>query len=94
MVKNHSYMEYNGIRYGAYEHTSGRGYCYGYIDQRRPVRIERILHIEFPAEPEMHCVCALVRPFELPRTEPHFPWDTWYVLTHVSTQMVGLLTRQ
>lgn len=77
MVRNHSYVEHNGIRYGAYKHTSGRGYCYGYIDQRHPVRIEQVLHIEIAAEQEMRCVCALVRLFNMPGPEPHFPWDAW-----------------
>jgi hypothetical protein len=79
MVRNHSYVEYNGIRYGAYQHTSGKGYCHAYIDGHHPVRIERILHVEFPGEAGLHCVCALVHPFQLPRVEPRFPWDTWYV---------------
>jgi hypothetical protein len=79
MVRNHSYVECSGIRYGAYQHTSGKGYCYAYIDGRHPVRIERILAIEFPGAANMRAVCALVRPFQVPQTEPHFPWDTWYV---------------
>lgn len=78
MVRNHSYVEYNGIRYGAYQHTSGRGYCYAYIDGRNAVRIERILHIEFPVVVNMRAICALVSPFQIPQVEPHFPWDTWY----------------
>jgi hypothetical protein len=78
MVRNHSYVEHDGIRYGAYEHTSGKGYCYGYINGRYPVRIDRILHIEFPGEPEMQVICALVRPFQPPPVEPYFPWDAWY----------------
>lgn len=77
MVRNHSYVEYNGVRYGAYQHTSGKGYSYAYIDGRYPVRIERILHIEFPGVHELHCICALVRPFQAPEVEPHFPWDAW-----------------
>jgi hypothetical protein len=79
MVRNHSYVEYNGIRYGAYQHTSGKGYCYGYIDERYPVRIERILYIEFPGEANMCCVCALVRPFQPSQVPGRFPWDTWCV---------------
>ncbi|KAF8597086.1 hypothetical protein BDV93DRAFT_411443, partial [Ceratobasidium sp. AG-I] len=77
MVRGHSYVEYNGIRYGAYQHTSGKGYSYAYIDGRCSVRIERILLIEFPGQVHMRSVCALVRPFQLPRVEPHFPWATW-----------------
>ncbi|KAG8697374.1 hypothetical protein FRC08_006569 [Ceratobasidium sp. 394] len=77
MVRNHSYVEYNGIRYGAWEHTSGKGYCYGFIDGRCPVRIDRVLHIMFPGAPHMQCVCALVRLFSPAPREGHFPWDTW-----------------
>ncbi|QRV85925.1 Transposase family tnp2 [Ceratobasidium sp. AG-Ba] len=77
MVRNHSYVEYNGIRYGSYLHSNGKGYCYGYIDERNPVRIERILAVEFPGEANMRCVCALVRPFQHPEVRPQFPWDTW-----------------
>jgi hypothetical protein len=78
MIRNHSYVEHDGIRYGAYEHASGRGYCYGYVDGRYPVRIDRVLRIVFPGQPEMQCVCALIRPFRPPPIEPHFPWDAWY----------------
>ncbi|QRV94930.1 Transposase family Tnp2 protein [Ceratobasidium sp. AG-Ba] len=77
MVRNHSYVEYDGIRYGAWEHTSGKGYCYGYIDGRQAVRIDRILHIKFPGVPNMSCVCALVRLFQTPPIEGSFPWDAW-----------------
>jgi hypothetical protein len=80
MVRTHSYVEYNGVRYGAYLHTSGKGYCYAYIDGRNPVRIEHVMFIEFPGAANMRVVCALVRPFQLPQVEPHFPWDAWYVI--------------
>jgi hypothetical protein len=81
MVRNYSYMEHDGIRYGAYKHASGIGYCYGYIDDRYPVRINHVLRIAFPGEPDMHCVCVLVRRFQPPRVEARFPWDEWYVLS-------------
>ncbi|QRV96270.1 Transposase family tnp2 [Ceratobasidium sp. AG-Ba] len=77
MTRNHSYVEFDGIRYGAHTHTSGKGYCYGYIDNRYPVRIERILHVNFPEQENMKCVCALVRGFQPPQVAPYFPWDTW-----------------
>jgi hypothetical protein len=77
MVRNHSYVEFDGIRYGAFEHTSGKGYCYGYIDGRYPVRIERILHIVFPGEAGLRTICVFVRPFQAPPVEAEFPWDTW-----------------
>ncbi|QRV72064.1 Transposase family Tnp2 protein [Ceratobasidium sp. AG-Ba] len=76
-VRNYSYVEHNGVRYGAQQHTSGKGYCYGYIDGRHPVLIERILVIEIPGEPDLRCVCALVRKFQAPPVEPNFPWDAW-----------------
>jgi hypothetical protein len=77
MVRNHSYVEFDGIRYGAHEHTSGKGYCYGYIDGRYPVRIERVLHIKIPGEAELQCICIMVRPFQAPQVESEFPWDAW-----------------
>ncbi|KAG9119634.1 hypothetical protein FRC07_005262 [Ceratobasidium sp. 392] len=78
MVRNHSYVEQNGIRYGAYHHTSGKGYCYAYIDNHRDaVRIERVLRIELPGQPELHCTCTLVRRFQVPQIQPQFPWDAW-----------------
>ncbi|KAG8723734.1 hypothetical protein FRC09_002003 [Ceratobasidium sp. 395] len=76
MVRNHSYVEFNGIRYGSHEHTSGKGYCYGYINGREAVRIERILAIDIP-ETEFRSVCVVVRLFQMPVIEPNFPWDTW-----------------
>jgi hypothetical protein len=79
MVQNYSYVEYDGVRYGAFEHTSGKGYCYGYVEGRYPVRIERVLHIAFPGAHGMQDICILVRPFQPPSIEPHFPWDAWYV---------------
>ncbi|QRW12956.1 hypothetical protein RhiLY_11955 [Ceratobasidium sp. AG-Ba] len=77
MVRNHSYVEFNGTRYGAYTHTSGKGYSYGYIDGRNAVRIERILHVKFEGQADMVCICALVRSFQPPRAVPQFPWDNW-----------------
>jgi hypothetical protein len=62
---------------GTWEHTSGKGYCYGYIDGRYPVRIDRILHIELTGEPDLRCICALVRLFQSPEVEGRFPWDLW-----------------
>jgi hypothetical protein len=76
-VRNFSYVEHNGLRYGSYHHTSGKGYCYGYIDGRQPVRVERILQIEIPGYPELSTICAVVRRFQLPEFEPEFPWDRW-----------------
>ncbi|CCO36144.1 hypothetical protein BN14_10269 [Rhizoctonia solani AG-1 IB] len=91
MVRNHSYVEHDGIRYGAYEHTGGKRYCYGYINGRYPVRIDRILHIAFPGEPEMQAICALVRPFQPPLVEPDFPWDAWAASLGASSWSYGLL---
>ena len=81
MVRNHSYVEYDGIRYGAYEHSSGKGYCYGYVNGQQPARIDRVLHIMIPGQPEMQCTCALVRMFQPPQPEPQFPWDVWCVFS-------------
>lgn len=75
-MRNFSYVEYDGLRYGAYQHTFGRRACYGFINQRLAVRIERILYIEFPRNPEMRTICAIVRHFQVPGIAPIFPWDT------------------
>ncbi|CAE6414219.1 unnamed protein product [Rhizoctonia solani] len=83
MVRNHSYVEHDGIRYGAFEHTSGKGYCYGYVENQYPVRIDRILHIVIPGQPVLEAICALVRPFQTPPIEPQFPWDIW--ASHLGT---------
>ncbi|KAG8729869.1 hypothetical protein FRC11_007854 [Ceratobasidium sp. 423] len=91
MIQNHSSVEHHGIRYGAFEHTSGKGYCYGYIDGRYPVRIDRVLHIAFPGQPEMQVVCALVSPFQPPQIEPRFPWDAWAIHLGVSSWSYGEL---
>ncbi|KAG8695515.1 hypothetical protein FRC08_007730 [Ceratobasidium sp. 394] len=77
VVRNYSFVEYDGIRYGAHTHTSGKRYCYAYIDGRQPVRIERVLHIEFPGNPNMCTICVLIRRFQVPEREPEFPWDAW-----------------
>jgi hypothetical protein len=76
-VRNFSYVEYDGIRYGSHHHTSGRGYSYGYINDRYPVRVELILYIEFPGRPNLRTICVLIRRFQLPQIEARFPWDTW-----------------
>ncbi|KAG8705913.1 hypothetical protein FRC08_001369, partial [Ceratobasidium sp. 394] len=74
-VRNFSYVEYEALRYGSYWHTSGRRACYGYINRRHAVRIERVLSIEIPDRPDMHTICVIVRRFEAPIIEPVFPWD-------------------
>ncbi|KAG9074782.1 hypothetical protein FS749_013632 [Ceratobasidium sp. UAMH 11750] len=76
-VRNFSYVEYEALRYGSYWHTSGRRACYGYIDRRHAVRIERVLSIEIPDRPDMRTICVIVRRFEAPVIEPVFPWDAW-----------------
>ncbi|KAB5590187.1 Protein CSF1 [Ceratobasidium theobromae] len=76
MVRNHSYVEFNGIRYGSHKHTSGKGYCYGYIDQNHPVQIEYILVIKIPGT-GFDCTCVFVRQFQVPEVEANFPWDAW-----------------
>ncbi|KEP47373.1 transposase family Tnp2 protein [Rhizoctonia solani 123E] len=76
-VRHYSYVEHDGIRYGGFYHTSGKGYCYGYIDGRQAVRIDRVLYIEFPGRPRLRGICVLVRHFRRPPVEPRFPWNTW-----------------
>jgi hypothetical protein len=76
-----AYVEYDGLRYGSYFHSSGKGACYGYIEHRHPVRIERIVLIEVPNHPRMRTICVLVRRFKLPAREPDFPWSAWYLST-------------
>jgi hypothetical protein len=77
MVRNFSYVEHNGLRYGSFLHTSGKGYCYGYIDGRQPVHVDRILVVDIPGNPNLRTILALVRQFQPPSVEPEFPWDTW-----------------
>lgn len=77
VVRNFSYVERDGLRYGSYHHTSGKGYCYGYIDGRQPVRVERILRVDIPGDPNLRTILALVRLFQPPRVEPEFPWEAW-----------------
>ncbi|CUA74597.1 Protein CSF1 [Rhizoctonia solani] len=84
-VRHHSYVEHNGIRYGGFYHTNGKGYCYGYIDGRQAVRIDRVLHIEFPGHPRLRGTCVLVRLFRHPPVEPRFPWNTWANHLGIST---------
>jgi hypothetical protein len=84
-VRNFSYVEHDTLRYGSHLHSSGRRACYGYINthlpgRHIPVRIERILLIEFPDHPEMRTICAVVRHFQVPQIEPVFPWGPWHVL--------------
>jgi hypothetical protein len=82
-VRNHSYVEYDGIRYGSHLHSGGRRAQYGYIRQRQPVRVERILSIELPGRPQMRTICALVRTFKAPAIVPDFPWSTWCVFSFI-----------
>ncbi|QRW04045.1 Transposase family Tnp2 protein [Ceratobasidium sp. AG-Ba] len=76
-VRNYSYVESDGLRYGSYHHTSGQRACYGYTNGRLPVRIERILAVELPDRPDMRTICVIVRRFCIPEVEPVFPWHTW-----------------
>ncbi|KAG9118798.1 hypothetical protein FRC07_006510, partial [Ceratobasidium sp. 392] len=90
MVRNHSYVEFNGIRYGSHGHTSGKGYCYGYIDDRRAVRIERILAVDIP-DTNFQCICVFVQQFQQPEVDPQFPWDTWAENLGVASWNYGIL---
>ncbi|KAG8685574.1 hypothetical protein FRC09_014663 [Ceratobasidium sp. 395] len=78
-VRNYSYVEHDAIRYGSCLHTSGRRACYGYIDGRQAVRVERILGIEIPDRADMRTICVVVRYFQMPEFEPDFPWYDWRV---------------
>jgi hypothetical protein len=77
MVQTFSYVEHNELCYGSFLNTSGKGYCYGYIDGCQPVRVDRILMVDIPGNPNLHTTLALVRQFQPPSIEPEFPWDTW-----------------
>lgn len=79
-VRNYSYVEHDALRYGSYLHTYGRRACYGYVNLRLPVRIERILYIEFPDRPDMRTICMIVRRFQVPQVELIFPWSAWQAL--------------
>ena len=78
LIRNFSFVECNGIRYGSFHHTSGSGYSYGYIGpEHHAARIEWILSVDFPGHPELRTVCVVVRRFQLPEVEPRFPWSHW-----------------
>lgn len=77
VVRNFSYVEHDGLRYGSCLHTSGKGYMYGFINSRQPVRVERILQVEIPGHPNLRTILALVRQFQPPCIEPDFPWNAW-----------------
>ncbi|EUC58790.1 hypothetical protein RSOL_278550, partial [Rhizoctonia solani AG-3 Rhs1AP] len=78
LIRRYSYIEYNGVRYGSANHTSGRGYSYGYVGQEHhAARIEWILGVDFPGRPELHTICVFIRRFQLPVIEPNFPWSDW-----------------
>ncbi|EUC61398.1 hypothetical protein RSOL_392940 [Rhizoctonia solani AG-3 Rhs1AP] len=80
LIRRYSWVEYNGIRYGSFNHRSGRGYCYGYVGQEHhAARIEWILGVDFPGHPELRTVCVFVRRFQLPIIEPDFPWSQWEI---------------
>ncbi|CAE6410562.1 unnamed protein product [Rhizoctonia solani] len=80
LIRNFSYVEHNGIRYGSFHHTSGRGYCYGYVGQEHhAARIEWVLSVDFPGRLELRPVCVIIRRFQLPEIEPEFPWSRWNI---------------
>jgi hypothetical protein len=79
VARNYSYVEHDGLQYGAYWHTFGHCACYRFTNPHVPVCIERILYIEFPDCPELHTICAIVHHFQPPEVEPEFLWDAWYV---------------
>ena len=60
-------------------------YCYAYVQDRRPVYIDKIIHIRHERPNMVICemTCALVCPFLRPETIPGFPWDPWYVFSHL-----------
>ncbi|KAF8594557.1 hypothetical protein BDV93DRAFT_515687 [Ceratobasidium sp. AG-I] len=66
-VRKHAYVEYDGLRYGSYWHSGGRCACYGFINNQQPVRIEQVLLIEIPQNPQLQTIYI----------EPDFPWSAW-----------------
>jgi len=82
---SYSYVDVNGLRYGAGTNSRGEKYCYAYVKDRRPVYIDRIIHIrhERPSKVMREVTCAVVRPFLQPEAIPEFPLDPWYVLYHL-----------
>ncbi|KDN42594.1 hypothetical protein RSAG8_06737, partial [Rhizoctonia solani AG-8 WAC10335] len=78
VIRIYSHVEYNGTRYGSFNHTSGRGYCYGYVGpEHHAARIEWIMGVDFPDHPELHTICIFIRRFQPPIAEPDFPWGHW-----------------
>jgi len=77
------YVEVDGRRYGSALASKGEKYCYAYVGNRRPVRIERILNVKHKRGQDLgtlELTCVIVRPFLIPEETSVLPWDIWYLL--------------
>jgi hypothetical protein len=80
LVCNFSYIKHKGIWYGAFHHSSGRGYYYEYIGQDHyGAHIEWILSANFADHSELRIICVIIRWFQSPEVEPEFSWSRWWV---------------
>jgi hypothetical protein len=72
-----SHFFYEGVRYGSANNSRGLKSQYGYIDSRRPVKIDTILTITInDHDGQERCAhFALVQRFSEPKRIPSFPWD-------------------
>lgn len=82
-VRSHASATVANVRYGSANTQRGKGYSYGYIHGRTPVKIEYILSIKHPRRdpelPPLEHQCAIVRPF-LPSPRGNaMPWAHRYV---------------
>jgi hypothetical protein len=85
---SYSYIEIDGLRYGAGNSTRGEKYCYAYIDHRRPVHIDYIFKIKHQRNradlPALETTCAIVRPLLQVPDAPEFPWDIQCVFLFIT----------
>ena len=80
-VKEYTYVDVHGLRYGTGRHSRGQKYCYAYVKDRRLVFINSIFQIQHAraGHDVREVVCAVVRPFLEAAEPPAFPWDAWCV---------------
>jgi hypothetical protein len=82
-VRSFSHVYIRGLRYGSVHEHRGKAGCYGYIDKRVPVLIERIFHVTQrvadDSDEELTSSFAVVRRFQRDGHLPELPWDRWCV---------------
>jgi hypothetical protein len=81
IVRSHTHVNIDGLRYGAASSNSGHSARFAYMDDRIPIQIERIIHAREPPVQNAPLAAdfAIVRRFVQDDDMPEFPWDIWYV---------------